>query len=138
VSYLNNFNIAMMKVESYWNMADCVPILGMYTGLIRQEAGKYQCMGGLVIAIMGKLAETYNPKSLTVKTIKAFGQEQAVHGVLNAIRGMLTYQLGKGTSGMGNILLVTFAESISTYEPPMFKYGCFLYGLDEQNRLYRG
>ncbi len=76
----------MNRVESYFNMAGSVPVLGATVAGFRCTAGTIQAMNGVASGVIGVIGSAFSDRE-EFKTGRKWGAKHALHGAFNQIRG---------------------------------------------------
>lgn len=109
-NFINKLNHFCTKVEKGFNVAGCIPYVGIVSGNLRAALGKVQCVAGIILLVSGKMgqigAKMQGKSTREWDRIMLLGAEHTVHGALNVLRGLGEALLGIVTLGVGNILLL--------------------------------
>ena len=77
----------MTDIETKFNLADSIPAIGVGSGCIRAVGGVGQAVFGSFAATGGLCGEMIKPGDRQCVDLRKFGQEHALHGTLNVMRG---------------------------------------------------
>lgn len=101
------------EIERIFNIAGCIPGLGILAGSIRTILGRVQAITGLAIVAISEVgrflaSQTSSNKELVKKweDLSQFGLTHLVHGTLNVLRGTGEMLVGSYTMGLGNAPLL--------------------------------
>lgn len=110
---LNVINTFCAKVEKGFNMAGCIPVIGITSAAFRIVAGKTQFIAGVILgasSLVGMgivMLTTKNEKQLRQwQDLTLFSASHVVHGALNCLRGTAEFIVGCSFGGYGNIVLI--------------------------------
>ncbi len=114
------------QIEKGFNIAGCLPIVGMFSGAIRATLGKIQAVVGLVLMGTGAIGAICARDATTharYLKLQKLGQEHTLHGVLNVIRGLGEAFTCSAFFGVGNLVFLIPNLSQDDKFSPIFKYG---------------
>lgn len=77
---------AFSSVETGFNIAACIPVVGLFSGVTRTKVGEIQFKAGLAIGAVGLVFSLATP-SKNWENVAYLGGKFMIHGALNAIRG---------------------------------------------------
>lgn len=117
-------------IEKIFNIAGCLPWLGVLSGTVRSFVGQVQTTLGIALTtlselglIFGKLSKVNTELISKWKILSKLGIELTVHGCLNTIRGTGEMLIGTYTLGLGNMALILPNLSNNHNFAPYFPYG---------------
>lgn len=118
---MNVDNKTLNVVETGFNIAGSIPVVSVFSGLIRATIGKIQLIAAMIFTGICLLAEHTSKEPKKWNALSTYGIEHMTHGSLNILRGMTESFLGSTIVGS----IIPFAIQISREEKfdPMFKYG---------------
>lgn len=122
---MSPLNGLITNIEKTFNMAECAPVLCIYSGILRTIAGKVQQAAGWIFIIMGAFGSIISRDSKW-EDIYELGFKHIVHGALNTLRGCGTVLLSINTFGVGNILLLIPNILHKPAFGPRYGYNLFL------------
>lgn len=115
-------------IETGFNMAECTPILCIYSGILRTIAGKVQQTVGWIFAAVGGIGLLVSSDDKWGRVCE-LGFKHMIHGALNVIRGFGTALLGINSyGGLGNVFLLI---PNLKQKPPFSPYYDYEYSLRE-------
>lgn len=124
MSTIQRFEQNITSIETGFNVAGSVPVVGCGSGLIRAYLGKVQLVVGAIFATAGYFGAllTSDPatKAMFAK-IMAKGVHHVLHGTANFGRGVAECLLGLTIVGSVALLIIQ-ARSDEGFAP-RFKYG---------------
>lgn len=116
------------NVEEVFNVAGCLPVVGMFSGVLRIVIGKIQVIAGLVLmgtGAIGKMCASKEKTKERYNKLLKLGQEQSLHGILNVIRGIGESVTCSAFFGVGNLIFLIPNLCQEDKFSPIFKYGTF-------------
>ena len=115
-------NEALTNVEKVFNVAECIPIVGIVSSALRFVLAKVQLAVGIIFLTLGLVLTLLSQNQRQHSWVK-LGVEHIMHGILNGIRGSLTFALGMYTYGIGNIICLVPNLIIKPTFSPVLRYG---------------
>lgn len=100
---IDKFNNISNMVEKYFNIAACIPFIGILSGIIRSKAGFIQFFIGFVMWIISIINLLIDNNSKWEK-VGYLGKKTILHGSLNLLRG--TLETICALTIVGNLLLI--------------------------------
>ncbi|KIC77020.1 hypothetical protein DB41_DM00050 [Neochlamydia sp. TUME1] len=117
MDYLQTLN----KIEKQFNILGSLPVIGIYSGIVRFIAGNVQATAGAILAGAGYIGMVFDEKNKRKwKHMTNCGIHQFFHGILNIIRGYGETVLA-GTAYGSFALLIYQLTSCEQFNP-RFKY----------------
>lgn len=123
-SYVNQ---SCCHTEQAFNLLECIPVAGVFTSVIRAHLGAIQATAGVIVIIAGGIGlfsstvlTSNQQASEKFKRIIRFGEEHALHGALNVLRGLSVTFIGVMTGGFGNLAMLIPNMTSKFY--PLFDY----------------
>jgi len=128
---IKTINQAGTAIETGFNVAGCIPIVGFVSGSLRAGLGKVQAVAGLVLMAVGGLGQLFADDNTRVhrrfEKVFQLGAEHTIHGVLNIIRGSAEAFTCAAFFGVGNLMfLIPNLAQNDIFEPFVFKYGAII------------
>jgi hypothetical protein len=113
------------EIEKWFNLAGCLPFVGIVSGSLRVMAGKVQAVAGLILFGIATLMLLAKDQDKKLEKMEVWGFEFAIHGALNVLRGTGEATLCALTLGVGNVFLLIPNMGMKERFAPCFKYGRF-------------
>jgi len=117
---INDIYDDLTEIETYFNYAGAIPIVGCISGGLRGTISQIQAVASIVLlaaAFFGKIAD---PSSRKWENLSSFGYENLKHGVLNMLRG--TAESVIGITIIGSFILYHKQSTSSNQFAPLFPY----------------
>lgn len=118
-------------IEKIFNIAGCMPFLGVASGGLRAFAGKIQIFAGAILVGIGEIGNFVGthtrvpiPEMLKKwETLTKIGTEHIIHGCLNVLRGTGEAFIGSMSFGLANVILLVPNVTKQEHFAPYFLYG---------------
>lgn len=109
-------NENLTAIETYFNIAGGIPLVGILSGGLRIVAGKVQLVAGIVLAFAKSNSEKHqDPKKRTYEDWSKEGPHYIKHGVLNILRGIGEVVIGETI--VGSLFLLAIQMLTNQFAP---------------------
>lgn len=112
----------LTRAETLFNMAGCVPVASIVSGLLRCAAAKIQFIAGLVLGVAGMIGQMAGSNAAKWEDVFHHGYEHIKHGCLNFTRGLTEAVLGATVIGSIGLFIALSAANPRNIFAPIFAY----------------
>lgn len=113
-------NKIFTDIEKFFNIAASIPIVAIFSSLLRNTASKIQMIAGAIIGLAGLIAQIVSPSTRKWEEVARQGGEQLLHGVLNSIRAF--GELLLATTIVGSLIPLVYQMNCENKFAPIIKY----------------
>lgn len=112
-------NKNLTSIEKTFNVAGSIPVVAIFSGLLRSLAAKVQMIAGALIGLIGLIGQLFSDLAKW-ENIAHKGLEQFIHGGLNFVRSLGEILLG--LTVIGSIGLLIYQSLSKNKFEPIYKY----------------
>ncbi|MFI5343958.1 MAG: hypothetical protein ACHQUC_07040 [Chlamydiales bacterium] len=125
ISIHRDVNNVATAIETGFNLTGTIPIVGIFSGVLRLVAGKTQAVAGLLffgIGVIGGLVASSCLARHRFQVMRHLGAEHFNHGVANMVRGIAEVIAGVSFGGLGSLLMLIPNLAQDNAFSPCYKY----------------